>query len=122
MSIGLVSFGYRHGPPAQADLVIDVRFLPNPNFVDELRPLPGTDRAVREYVLQSDETKGFLERFMSLLDYLIPLYEREGKSYLTIAVGCTGGRHRSVFVAHYLADALQGSGYQAVEYHRDISR
>jgi UPF0042 nucleotide-binding protein len=106
MAINLVSFGYRYGIPADADLVIDVRFLPNPYFVDTLKGLDSTDERVREFVISSSETKKFLNRFKDFLDYLIPLYWKEGKSYLTIAIGCTGGKHRSVVISDLIADEI----------------
>jgi RNase adapter protein RapZ len=116
----VMSFGYKHGLPAEADLVFDVRFLPNPNFVPRLKPLTGRDRAVVRFLRGTPETEGFLKRARSLLAYVIPRYIREGKSYLTVAVGCTGGRHRSVMVAGALADSLRGRGYPVNVRHRDL--
>lgn len=102
-SLSVLSFGYRYGIPAQADLVFDVRFLPNPFFVPELRALTGRNSGVAEFVLNRPETKAFLDRLSELTEFLLPHYQREGKSYLTLAIGCTGGKHRSVAVAHALA-------------------
>ncbi len=96
LNTSLVSFGFKHGIPIDADLVFDVRFLPNPHFVDALRPLDGRDRRVREFILSHPESQELLKRLQELLAFLLPAYEREGKAYLTVAIGCTGGRHRSV--------------------------
>ena len=123
MHTRVVSFGFKYGAPVDADLVLDVRFLNNPHFVDELRELPGTSAPVREYVLGDHETQQFLERADALLDFCLPRYEREGKSYLTVGIGCTGGRHRSVVVAEQLARGLTertGLGIEVV--HRDLGR
>jgi len=106
MSVEILSFGFKNGLPPEADLMVDVRFLPNPFYIDGLRALDGRDRAVRDYVLGAPETEGFLGRFQEMLAYLLPLYQKEGKSYLTIAVGCTGGQHRSVSVAVALRESL----------------
>jgi UPF0042 nucleotide-binding protein len=119
----IVSFGFKYGTPVDADLVFDVRFLENPYFVAELKPLTGLDEPVTRYVLDSPETKEFLGRTLALLEYVIPKYEREGKSYLTIAVGCTGGRHRSVAIAVELARRLSSeSGAAIAVLHRDTNR
>jgi UPF0042 nucleotide-binding protein len=99
MSLTFLSFGYSRGIPQEADLVIDARFLPNPYFVEELKELPGTDGRIRDYLFGFEETHDFVKRFQGLLEYLLPLYEREGKAYLTVAIGCTGGKHRSVTIA-----------------------
>jgi UPF0042 nucleotide-binding protein len=120
MRIGIISFGFKHGLPLEADLLIDVRFLPNPYFVSELRNLTGKDLQVRRFVKKWPETRDFLEKYFSLLDFLIPLYEKEGKSYLTIAIGCTGGHHRSVAIAEELSAHLKGLGRSVVLTHRDI--
>jgi RNase adapter protein RapZ len=121
MATRIVSFGFKYGTPMDADLVLDVRFLDNPYFVPELRHLPGTDPAVVKYVLALPETTEFLARTRELLAYVMPKYEREGKSYLTIAIGCTGGRHRSVVLADVLARALQPFAAQAITVaHRDV--
>jgi UPF0042 nucleotide-binding protein len=122
MRVFLVSFGYKYGLPTDTDLVLDVRFLPNPFFVDELRALDGTDPAVARYVLDRDETREFLARTMALLDFALPLYEREGKRYLTVGLGCTGGRHRSVALVEELQRRLGGHGYPVKVQHRDAAR
>ncbi len=122
MNVKLVSFGYRHGLPEQADLTVDVRFLPNPNFVDALRPRTGLDPAVADYVLERPETQTFLAKFCDLVDFLVPLYEREGKAYLTIGIGCTGGRHRSVVIAQVLEQHLRQKVEQVTVEHRDIGK
>ena len=120
LSVTLESFGFRKGVPPAVDMVLDVRFLPNPYFVEDLSALPGTDRRVADYVLSSPEAEVFLKKITDLLDFLIPLYTREGKRYLTIGVGCTGGRHRSVAVATAIARALSGRGIKAGLRHRDL--
>jgi len=122
MRVFLVSFGYKYGLPSDTDMVLDVRFLPNPFFVDELRPLGGTDTAVARYVLDRGETRRFLEHTMTFLDFALPLYEREGKRYLTIGIGCTGGRHRSVAIVGELERRLAGRGYPVAAQHRDVER
>jgi RNase adapter protein RapZ len=122
MRTSVVSFGYRHGVPLDADLIFDCRFLPNPNWVEELRPLTGLDEPVRSFVLSQDATGPFLDRLEDLLVMLLPAYRTEGKSYLTIAVGCTGGRHRSVVLADELARRLAERGYSASVLHRDKDR
>jgi len=122
MSVNVVSFGYKYGIPADADLVFDIRFLPNPYFVESLKPLDGTDARIREYVLGSRETKEFLKKLKSFLEYLVPLYRTEGKSYLTIAIGCTGGRHRSVALTDELVKELNLAAILVRGRHRDIYR
>ena len=122
MRLFLVSFGYKYGLPSDTDMVLDVRFLPNPYFVDELRPLDGTDPAVARFVLDRPETQDFLARTMALLDFALPLYEREGKRYWTLGLGCTGGRHRSIALVDELARRLTGHGYPVQVQHRDASR
>jgi UPF0042 nucleotide-binding protein len=122
MRLFLVSFGYKYGLPSDTDVVLDVRFLPNPFFVDGLRPLDGTDAAVARYVLERAETQEFLTRTLALLDFTLPLYEREGKRYLTLGLGCTGGRHRSVVLVDELARRLKGHGYPVQVQHRDTAR
>lgn len=122
MSLSVVSFGYKYGLPLDADLVMDVRFLPNPNYRPRLKKKSGLDRPVQRYILQQAVAEPFLDRFLMLVRSLLPYYIREGKSYLTVAVGCTGGRHRSVFVTRHLARELRKSGYRAREYHRDLDR
>jgi UPF0042 nucleotide-binding protein len=120
----IVSFGFKFGTPVDADVVLDVRFLDNPYFVPELKPLSGLDEPVIRYVLGTPETKEFLQHTLALLKYVMPKYEREGKSYLTIAVGCTGGRHRSVVIADQLARELSSSAARALiaVLHRDAHR
>jgi UPF0042 nucleotide-binding protein len=122
MLVSLVSFGYRYGVPTDSDLVFDVRFLPNPHFVPRLRKYTGLDAKVRRYIRSFPQTGEFLRRIEGLLVYLIPHYIREGKSYLTIAIGCTGGRHRSVMLAASLKTALEKHGYTAKVVHRDIEK
>jgi UPF0042 nucleotide-binding protein len=117
--VQVMSFGYKYGLPSDADLVFDVRFLPNPNFVPRLKPLTGNDAPVIAYMRQQKETAPFLKRLRSFLDYLIPRYVREGRSYLTIAIGCTGGRHRSVVIANALARSLRGRELVIRVRHRD---
>lgn len=116
------SFGYKYGVPTDADVMLDVRFLPNPFFVEALRPKTGIDKEVAEFVLQQDETQRFLTHLEALLETILPLYIREGKSYLTVAIGCTGGRHRSVAIAEALANRVQGWGYVVQVRHRDRQR
>ena len=120
--ISVVSFGFRYGNPADADLVFDVRFLPNPHFVQRLRPFSGKDPRVARYIRSFPQTGQFLRRIEGLLAYLIPHYIREGKSYLTIALGCTGGRHRSVALAEVIRRALQRRGYATKVVHRDLDK
>ena len=122
LQINLVSFGYKHGLPLDVDLVFDCRFLPNPHWVDRLRPLPGTDAKVRRYVLDQPEAQDFFVELERMLALLLPAYVREGKSYLTIGVGCTGGRHRSVVIATELAKLLKRLGFPAGVHHRDLER
>jgi len=120
--VSVVSFGFRYGIPSDADLVFDVRFLPNPHFVPKLRPFSGKDEKVARYIRSFPQTGEFLRRIESLLTYLIPLYIREGKSYLTVALGCTGGRHRSVALAEVIRRYLQTKKYSAKVVHRDIEK
>ncbi len=122
LQVALVSFGYKYGVPRDSDLVLDVRFLPNPHWIEELRDLPGTDEAVRKYVIGQRAYGGFMRRLRGLLDFLVPGYVGEGKSYLTVAVGCTGGRHRSVVVAEELAGYFEKRGQKAALEHRDLDR
>lgn len=122
MSLSIVSFGFKYGVPLDADLVMDVRFMPNPNYVPRLKPRSGLDPAVRRYLLEFPATREFLTRYSGLIRSLLPQYIREGKSYLTIAIGCTGGRHRSVYVTQHLAQELHKGGYAVREFHRDIQR
>ena len=118
----VMSFGYSHGIPLDADTVIDCRFLPNPHYVDALRPLSGRDAAVADYVMSRPVTSDFVERLEALLRLLVPQYVAEGKSYLTVAFGCTGGRHRSVAIAEHFAGVLAGLGHQPAVVHRDIDK
>lgn len=126
MVVTLLSFGYSLGIPYEADLVLDVRFLPNPYFVEELKRLPAADRRIEDYVLQGGEAQGFLDRVSGLIRFLLPLYEREGKTRLTIAIGCTGGRHRSVVIVNKLAEMFreefQSRGAVLTVRHRDVER
>jgi UPF0042 nucleotide-binding protein len=122
MLISVLSFGFKHGVPHDADLVFDVRFLPNPNFVTGLREKSGIDPEVREYVESQALTREFISRVSDLLLFLLPNYVREGKSYLTIAIGCTGGRHRSVAVAEHIGDFLDEEGFKTKIIHRDLQR
>ena len=122
MQTALISFGYKHGLPLDADVVLDCRFLPNPHWVPELQLLTGLDEPVREYVLGRDESTEFTDRVDQLLRFLLPHYLAEGKSYLTIAVGCTGGRHRSVAIVEELARRLRAEGHDLSVFHRDIGR
>lgn len=122
MQVSVLSFGYKHGLPADVDVVLDCRFLPNPHWVDELRPLTGSQVPVRDYVLGSDLAQDFLGRLDDLLDVLLPAYRDEGKAYLTIAFGCTGGRHRSVAIAEEMARRLRVRGIDPGVSHRDLGK
>jgi len=122
MFVTVVSFGYKFGVPLDADVVFDLRFLPSPHYVSELRSLSGKDRAVRRFVLASDGAKEFLRRAFDYLDFALPRYAQEGKAYLTIALGCTGGRHRSVTLASEVARHLAARGYRALVEHRDVEK
>ena len=122
LQTAVLSFGYKHGLPLDVDIVLDCRFLPNPHWVDDLRPLTGLDRPVRDYVMGFPETAEFLDRLDGLLGFLLPAYVAEGKSYLTLAVGCTGGRHRSVVMAEAVADLLRARGFEPRVDHRDTAR
>ncbi len=122
MQITVESFGFKHGLPLDVDLVLDCRFLPNPHWVDELRPLSGRDEAVKDYVLGQPAAVAFLDHMNKLLRLLVPAYQHEGKSYLTIAFGCTGGRHRSVAIAEEVAEQLRARGERPAVSHRDIDR
>ena len=120
MKINILSFGFKYGTPHDASLIMDVRFLANPYFVPELKDFNGKSQEIKNYVLNNDEARRFTKKFLDLLDYLIPLYEKEGKAYLTIAVGCTGGRHRSVTIAEALFEHIKKPGRQIMVTHRDI--
>jgi len=122
LGVTLVSFGFRFGIPTHADLVLDVRFLPNPYFIPELKPLPGTDGRVSEFVLSQPDARAFLDRILDLLGFLLPRYRSEGKSYLTIAIGCTGGKHRSVALSAALAQRLSSGGQPVRLWHRDLEK
>jgi len=122
MTIQCMSFGFKYGYPAEADLVMDVRCLPNPFYVDELKHQTGLDQSVRAFVLDRDETRGFQKRLYDLIDYLIPLYCNEGKSQLVIAIGCTGGKHRSVTLTEELAKHIADGGHRVIVNHRDIAK
>ena len=122
LEITVEAFGFKYGVPLDADLVFDVRFLPNPFYLEQLRPLTGLDAPVADYVFDSAVTGSFMEKVEDLLDFLIPLYVEEGKLSLTVAVGCTGGRHRSVAVAAALCERLRGRGLNAVNVNRDLNR
>jgi UPF0042 nucleotide-binding protein len=118
----VVSFGFKYGLPVDADLVVDVRFLPNPHWIPELRDLTGLDQEVKDYVLTQDDAVAFLDQFAAILTIIGAGYRRESKRYLTLAVGCTGGKHRSVVMSQELADRLQADGVHATVVHRDLGR
>jgi UPF0042 nucleotide-binding protein len=120
MKINILSFGFKYGTPHDASLMMDVRFLANPYFVPELKNFNGKSQEIKTYVLNNDEARRFTKKYLDLLDYLIPLYEKEGKAYLTIAIGCTGGRHRSVTIAEALYEHIKQPGRQIIVTHRDI--
>lgn len=120
--IKVQSFGFRYGIPIESDLVFDVRFLPNPHFIEELRPLTGLNPQVRDYVVKQPACKDFLARFQDMLKFLLPYYRQEGKSYLTLSIGCTGGRHRSVSLAEEMRPFLAGQGFVVEISHRDIEK
>jgi len=122
MNVSMMTFGYKFGVPYEADLVFDVRFLQNPHFVHELKPLTGNDKNVQRYVLENKEAKGFLEHMKSFFEFLLPLFEREQRNHLTIAIGCTGGRHRSVAIANKVKDLFARLGYSPTLIHRDVYR
>ena len=122
MSVSVLSFGYKHGVPPEADLVFDARFLPNPNFVPRLRRLSGNDAPVVAYLKRQPETAAFLKRVMALVRYVLPRHEREGRSYLTVALGCTGGRHRSVMLANEVGASVRTRGFPVRVSHRDLKQ
>ncbi len=122
MRIRILSFGFKFGAPPEADQIMDVRFLANPYFVPELKPLDGNTEPVKDYVLKDARTQKFLKKYLDLLDYLIPLYENEGKAYLTVAIGCTGGRHRSVVISNAIENHIQKAGKGIELTHRDINQ
>jgi len=120
MVVSLISFGFRHGTPREADIVMDVRFLDNPHWDEKLRPLSGLDAEVAEYIQKDPQYDNFIDHFTNLIQFLLPNYQKEGKNYLTIAIGCTGGRHRSVFTVESLKQLLEKSGYFVTNIHRDL--
>ena len=122
LQVNVQSFGYKYGLPLEADLVLDVRFLPNPFYKAELRQHNGLEEPVRDYLFQYEETAAFLSKLEDLLRFLLPLYEEEGKSSLVIAVGCTGGQHRSVAISHAIVQQIRAIGYPVTESHRDMTR
>lgn len=122
MAVSVVSFGFKHGLPMEADLVFDVRFMPNPFYIDALRPQTGLDGPVRDYVFSFRETEEFMVKLRDMVSYLLPRYREEGKTVLVIAIGCTGGHHRSVAVTHALSEYIASLGYQVTENHRDMTR
>ena len=122
MTGNVTSFGFKYGLPMEADLVMDVRFMPNPYYIETLRPKTGLDRDVYEYVFKFQQTKDFMKRLEDLLAFVLPLYAEEGKTSLTLAVGCTGGHHRSVAVTHALTEFIHQQGYPVTENHRDLAR
>jgi len=122
MTVSVASFGFKYGLPLEADLVLDVRFMPNPFYIEELRNQTGLDKPVSDYVFSFRQTHDFLRRVEDLLDFTLPLYAEEGKTRLVIAVGCTGGHHRSVAIAHALTEFIRRKGYQVAEHHRDMGR
>lgn len=122
LQVQISSFGHKYGAPHQVDLLFDVRHLPNPYFEEGMRELPGTHRKVVEYLEKQPEVGETIKRFVDLLEYLLPLYKREGKSYLSIGIGCTGGRHRSVMVANRLAEALKSDDFEVTVVHRDVKK
>ena len=122
MHVNVLSFGFKNGIPVEADLVMDVRFMPNPYYIEELKCKTGLDDAVRDYVFSFSQTNDFMKRLKDMLSFLLPLYSEEGKSVLVLAIGCTGGHHRSVAITHALAEFIQQAGYPVTEIHRDITR
>ena len=122
MEVRVASFGFKHGVPMESDLIFDARFLPNPYYVAELRPLTGLEAGVRDYVFNGGQGEEFLRRMWDLVGWLLPRYEEEGKTALVLSVGCTGGRHRSVAVAHALAEKIRAQGWPVTESHRDLGR
>jgi UPF0042 nucleotide-binding protein len=122
LTVGVVSFGYKYGIPLDADLMFDCRFLPNPHYVEALRPLPGESPEVRRFVLSQPPTQEFIRRLHEMMDYLLPQYVEEGKAHLTVAIGCTGGKHRSVVLADELSAYLKDRGYKVNLRHRDVRK
>ena len=122
MHVNVLSFGFKNGIPVEADLVMDVRFMPNPYYIEDLNCKTGLDDAVRDYVFSFSQTNDFMKRLKDMLSFLLPLYSEEGKSVLVLAIGCTGGHHRSVAITHAMAEFIQQAGYPVTEIHRDITR
>jgi UPF0042 nucleotide-binding protein len=122
LMVTIVSFGFKYGMPADADLVYDVRFAPNPYYIPEMRPFTGNDEIVKNYVMQFEVTQIFLSKLKDMISFLIPNYMQEGKNQLVVAIGCTGGKHRSVTIANALNKFLQNEGYSVVIQHRDIDK
>ena len=122
MNLSVTSFGFKYGIPLDADIVMDVRFLPNPNYIPRLKKKTGLDKGVKNYLESKPMLKKFIERYSDQIKDLIPLYIKEGKSYLTIAIGCTGGRHRSVFISNQIAKKMERFGFSVSEYHREIRK
>lgn len=122
INISIISFGFKYGMPRDADLMFDVRFLPNPHYVNSLRPLTGNDKSVQDYIFKWPITKKFKNKFFDLIEFLIPQYIKEGKTHLAIAIGCTGGKHRSVTFSNRLSDFLQDRQYHVITEHRDIDK
>ena len=122
LQVNVMSFGFKYGLPLEADLVFDVRFMPNPYYVDELKPLTGLDKPVYDFVFHYEESREFVAQLEKMLTYLLPHYSEEGKSMLVVAIGCTGGHHRSVAIAHKITEFLLEKGFAVTESHRDISR
>jgi len=120
--ISIISFGYKHGIPFNSDIIFDVRFLPNPYFVQEFRNQNGMDEGVKNYVLESSDSREFLQKLEEIFTFLLPKYTREGKTYLTVSIGCTGGKHRSVAIANYLEEYLKSLGHEVRCKHRDINK
>lgn len=120
LTISVLSFGFKHGIPVDSDLVFDVRFLPNPYYIEELRNKTGEDKEVRDYVMNSDISIEFYKKLSDMIDFLIPQYVEEGKHHLVISIGCTGGRHRSVTIANFISEEIQNKGYRVVKKHRDF--
>lgn len=123
LSLNIVSFGFKYGVPIDADLIFDVRFLPNPHYIDSLRPHTGRDPEVYDYVMKWNETQLFLAKLLDMLNFLIPQYRKEGKTHLAVGIGCTGGKHRSVAIAEYLGKAFEGTEFESIRvHHRDADR
>ena len=120
MTISVLSFGFKHGIPADCDLVFDVRFLPNPYYIENLRPKTGEYQEVRDYVMNSNISTEFYNKLIDMIKFLVPQYVQEGKQHLVIGIGCTGGRHRSVTIANMIYDEIEKQGYRVIKKHRDF--